>query len=95
MEPRIHPSWVGIVLCVLYVAVYVVQDELRYTGGGWISLRGMAVAIVTLPSQVTLGVVLKGLGVREVNYREPGLADYGQLVLHVVVCAALAGDRVS
>lgn len=69
-------------------AVYVVQDELRHTGGGWINLRGMGVMLVTAPSQVTFGVVLEWLGVARVNYSEPGLADYGRLALHVAVSAA-------
>jgi hypothetical protein len=88
---KIYQSWLGAALALLYtgVAVYVVQDELRHTGGGWINLRGMGVMLVTAPSQVTFGVVLEWLGVPRVDYAEPGLGSYSQLVLHVLVSAAV------
>lgn len=87
---KIYQSWLGAVLALLYtaVAVYVVQDELRHTGGGWINLRGMGTTLVTAPSQVTFGLALEWLGVPRVNYSEPGPGGYAQLVLHVAVSAA-------
>jgi hypothetical protein len=87
---EIYQSRLGAAFALLYtaVAVYVVRDELRYTGGGWINLRGMGTALVTAPSQVTFGVVLGWLGVPQVDYTEPGLGGYSQLVLHVAVSAA-------
>jgi len=87
---KIYQSWLGAALALLYTAVatYVVQDELRNTGGGWINLRGMGTTLVTAPSQVTFGLVLEWLGVPRVDYSEPGLGSYGQLVLHVAVSAA-------
>lgn len=87
---KIYQSWLGAVLALLYTAVaaYVVQDELRNTGGGWINLRGMGTTLITAPSQVTLGLVLEWLGVPRVDYSEPGLGSYSQLVLHVAVSAA-------
>lgn len=88
---KIYQSWLGAALALIYtgVAVYVVQDELRNTGGGWINLRGMATVIVTAPSQVTFGVMLEWIGVPPVDYAEPGLGGYSQLVLHVLVSAAV------
>lgn len=88
---KTYQSWFGAALALLYtsVAVYVVQDELRHTGGGWINLRGMGVMLITAPSQVTFGVVLEWLGVPRVDYSEPGLGSYIQLVLHVAVSAAV------
>jgi hypothetical protein len=87
---KIYQSWLGAALALLYTAaaVYVVQDELRNTGGGWINLRGMGTTLITAPSQVTFGLVLEWLGVPRVNYSEPGLGSYIQLVLHVAVSAA-------
>ena len=87
---KIYQSWLGAALALLYtaVAVYVVQDELRNTGGGWINLRGMGTTLVTAPSQATFGPVLEWLGVPRVDYSEPGLGGYSQLVLHVAVSAA-------
>lgn len=87
---RIYQSWLGAALGLLYTAaaVYVVRDELKNTGGGWINLRGMGVMIVTAPSQVTFGLALEWLGVPRINYSEPGLGGYGQLALHVLVSAA-------
>jgi hypothetical protein len=87
---EIYQSWLGTALALLYtaVAIYVVQDELRNTGGGWINLRGMGTTLVTAPSQVTFGLVLEWLGVPPVDYSEPGMGSYSQLVLHVAVSAA-------
>ncbi|HVF51176.1 MAG TPA: hypothetical protein VNA19_13870 [Pyrinomonadaceae bacterium] len=87
---KIYQSWLGAALGLLYtaLAVYVVQDELRNTGGGWINLRGMAVALVTAPSQLTFGILFEWLGVPRIDYAEPGPGSYSQLVLHVAVSAA-------
>ncbi|HEV7902467.1 MAG TPA: hypothetical protein VGO96_01395 [Pyrinomonadaceae bacterium] len=88
---KIYQSWFGAALALIYtsVAVYVVQDELRNTGGGWINLRGMGTMLITAPSQVTFGLLLEWLGVPRVDYAEPGLSGYSQLVLHVLVSAAV------
>jgi hypothetical protein len=93
---RIYQSRFGAVVGLLYTAgaIYVVQDELRYTGGGWINLRGLATALVTAPSQLTLGFFLEQIGVGRVNFAQPGLSGYSQLALHVLVtaiCVYLAG----
>ena len=84
-------SRVGYALAVLYLGIvgYIVQDELRHTGGGWINLRGMGTVLVTAPSQATLGVLLKKLGVPQVNYNEPGLLGYAQLITHVLLSAVV------
>lgn len=88
---KIYQTWLGAALSLLYTvaALYVVQDELKNTGGGWINLRGMGVTLVTLPSQATFGLALEWLGVPRINYSEPGLAGYSQLALHVMVSAAV------
>lgn len=88
---KIHQSWLGAALSLLYAAAaaYVVRDELRNTGGGWINLRGMGTVLVTAPSQVTFGVALEWLGVPRIDYSQPGLSGYGQLALHV----AVSGER--
>lgn len=87
---EIHQSRLGAALSLLYaaVAVYVVQDELSNTGGGWINLRGIGTVIVTAPSQLTFGLALGWLGLPEINYSEPGPRGYAQLVLHVAVSAS-------
>jgi hypothetical protein len=88
---KIYQSWLGAILAVPYTAfaVYFVQDELRSTGGGWINLRGMGTTIITAPSQVTFGILLEWLGVPRVNFSDPGLLGYSQMVLHVAVTAAV------
>jgi hypothetical protein len=88
---KIYHSWLGALLSLIYtaVAVYVVQDELRHTGGGWINLRGLGTLLVTAPSQVTVGAVLRWLGVPEVNFAEPGASGYVQLVFHVLASAVV------
>lgn len=86
---KIYQSRLGAVLSLVYVAgaLYVVHDELTYTGGGWINLRGMGVMLVTAPSQLTFGLVMEWLGVARINYAEPGWADYSRLALHVAASA--------
>ena len=86
---KIYQSWLGAIMALLYTcaAVYVVQDELRNTGGGWINLRGMGTTLITAPSQLTFGIALEYLGVPRVNYAEPGFGSYAQLALHVTMSA--------
>jgi hypothetical protein len=82
-------SWfaAGVTAVYILLAGYVIRDELRYTGGGWINLRGMGTMIATLPSYATLGNLLEWLGVPKVNYSDPRVGDYVQLVTHVLVSA--------
>ena len=88
---KLYQSRVGVVLGVLYLllAAYVVRDELKSTGGGgWMNLRGLAFHVVTLPSQLTLGILLEALGVK-VDFNRPGPGGMAQIVLHIALCAAL------
>ena len=80
-------SVVGGVLAGIYliIATFIAQDEVRHSAGGWISLRGMLTGIVTAPSQVTVGTLLKAIGVPPVNYYNIGFSGYAQLALHVIV----------
>jgi hypothetical protein len=84
-------SRLGYFLTLIYLvgAGWVVQDELRHTGGGWINLRGMGTTIVTAPSQATIGYLLGLLGVKRISFNEPGFSGYAQLVLHLLVTAAV------
>ncbi len=84
-------SWAGGLLTVVYlgVAIFMAQDEIRHSGGGWINLRGLGTNILTSPSQLTIGTLLESLGVKKINYNDPGAADYAQLTLHILVTAAL------
>jgi len=83
-------SIVGGVLAGIYliVATFVTQDEIRHSAGGWISLRGMITGIVTAPSQVTVGTLLKAIGVPPVDYYNMGFSGYLQLGIHVIVSTA-------
>ena len=80
-------SIVGGVFAGVYfiVAAFITQDEVRHSAGGWISLRGMMTGIVTAPSQVTVGTLLKAIGVPPVDYYNLGFSGYAQIVLHVLV----------
>lgn len=84
-------SWAGGVLSLLYLlaTVYVAQDEIRHTGGGWINLRGFGTNVLTSPSQLVLGPVLQSLGAPRIDFDHPGLPGYGQLILHILVTTAL------
>lgn len=88
---KIYQSWFGACLSLIYTgaALYVVQDELRHTGGGWINLRGLGTMLVTFPSQATFGLLLESLGVPRVDFSNPGWSGYSQLILHVLVSAAV------
>jgi hypothetical protein len=84
-------SRLGAVLAVVYLlaGAYITQDELRHSAGGWISLRGMMTGIVTAPSQVTLGLVLRGLGVPKVDFADPGASGYAELLAHLAISTAV------
>ncbi len=84
-------SWVGGALTALYLilAIYIAQDEVRNSHGGWINLRGFGTVVVTAPSQILLGPILKMIGVGEVNYADLGFADYSQIALHILVTACI------
>lgn len=84
-------SRLGLALVLLYLAGagFVVQDELRHTGGGWINLRGIGTTIVTAPSQATLGTLLRKAGVPRVNFAAPGTAGYLELAVHLLVTAVV------
>ena len=84
---RFYRSWFGYALGIAYVvvAVYVITRELQATGG-W--LRGLDVAIATLPSQLTFGFLFEALGWR-VNYHDLGPMAYVQIAFHVLATALL------
>lgn len=86
---RIPFSTFGLICAAIYlpVGIWVVQDELRHSGGGWINLRGMGTTLATAPSQLTLGWLLRALGVPKVNFNTPGVAGYLELFLHLVLTA--------
>lgn len=80
------PSWFprsvfGLVLAIIYVAigVYAVIDARTHQGGGWISLKGIGVAIVTLP----VTVLLEALGFK------PNYQRNVDMVLVIGVCTVL------
>jgi hypothetical protein len=87
----IFRSWVGGVLTLLYLglAVFIAQDDVRNSHGGWINLRGFGTVIVTAPSQILLGSVLKMVGVSDVHYADLGFSDYAQIGLHIIVTASI------
>jgi hypothetical protein len=84
-------SWFGAALAAIYLiaASIFVWTEIHSVHGGFISLRGMGPVLVTAPSQATLGVLLQKLGVPKINYSSPGALGTTQLVLHLVVSAAV------
>ncbi len=73
----------------LLLAGYVIQDELRRTGGGWINLRGMGTMLVTFPSYATLGTLLEWLGIPRINYADPRTGDFAQLAMHLLLSAVV------
>ncbi|MGH8675743.1 MAG: hypothetical protein ACREVG_15710 [Burkholderiales bacterium] len=84
-----HRSRFGYALGAAYIvaAVYFINSELR-AAGGEINLRGLGVALATLPSQLTFGLLFESLGWR-VNYSELGMTGYLQIGFHVLATAAV------
>lgn len=76
-------------LLYLGIAVFIAQDEVRNSHGGWINLRGFGTVLVTAPSQIVVGSVLRFVGVSDVNYADLGFADYAQISLHILVTAIM------
>jgi hypothetical protein len=60
-------SWLGGALTAGYLvlAIHIAQDEVRNSHGGWINLRGFGTVLVTAPSQIVFGSMLKMLGVAD------------------------------
>ena len=80
----------GYILAVLYLllAGRLIWTDL-HASGGWINLRSMGTVLVTAPSQVTLGYLMKALGIRPINFSDPGVGGYTQIVLHLLVTAVV------
>jgi hypothetical protein len=83
------PLGYALALGYLAIAGFVVHSDLVHRAGGWISLPGMGTFVVTLPSQATLGWLLRQAGVPPVNFDHPGLAGYAQLTAHLLLTSAL------
>jgi len=87
---RFSLSWLGYAFAAAYVvfAIPFIHRALHATGG-WISLKGLDVAIATIPSSFTFGFLFDALGWK-VNYFEPGVPGYLQIAFHVLVTAFVA-----
>src|SRR5262245_17023008 len=84
-----HKSWFGYGLAAIYIvwAIPFIYRALHATGG-WISLKGMDIAIATFPSSFTVGLLLETLGWRP-NYSPPGVLEYLEIGFHLLVTAAV------
>ena len=84
-----HKSWLGYALAAAYVAFAIpfIHRALNATGG-WISLKGLDVAIATIPSSFTFGLLFETLGWRA-NYSDLGVLGYAEIAFHVLVTAAV------
>jgi hypothetical protein len=49
----------------------------------------MGTSLVTAPSQATIGYLLRFLGMKQVNFNEPGFSGFAQLVIHLLFSAAV------
>ena len=84
-----HKSWLGYALAAAYLAFAIpfIHRALNATGG-WISLKGLDIAIATIPSSFTFGLLLETLGWRA-NYSDLGVLGYLEIAFHVLVTAAV------
>ena len=83
-------SRLGYALALIYL---VLSGRLIWTdlhsSGGWINLRSMGTVLVTAPSQVTLGYLMKAVGIKPINFSDPGFGGYAQIVVHLLVTACV------
>ena len=84
-------SWLAWTFATTYVliAAFVIQWEVRNTGGGFINLRALGTNAVTAPSQLILGPVFRAFGVPAIDIDDPKPSGYIQLGVHVLVTAAI------
>ena len=82
-----HKSWLGYVLAAVYIAAAIpmIHHALTVTGG-WISLRRLDIALVTIPSSFTFGLLFEALGWKP-DYNPPSVAGYADIAFHVLVTA--------
>ena len=86
---RFYQSWLGYVFAGAYVAFAIpfIHRALNATGG-WISLKGLDIALATIPSSFTFGLLFEALGWRP-NYSDLGVLGYLEIAFHVLVTAAV------
>jgi hypothetical protein len=86
---RFYQSWLGYVLAGVYIAAAIpfIHRALNATGG-WISLKGLDIALATIPSSFTFGLMFEALGWRP-NYSDLGVLGYLEIAFHVLVTAAV------
>jgi len=84
-----HKSWLGYVLAGAYIAFAIpfIHRALHATGG-WISLKGLDIALATIPSSFTFGLLFEALGWRP-SYSYPGVLEYLEIGFHILVTAAV------
>ena len=85
---RFYQSWLGWVLAGVYIAAAIpmIHHALHVTGG-WITLRRLDVALITIPSSFTFGFLFEALGWQP-SYNNIGVAGYLDIGFHVLVTAA-------
>lgn len=84
-------SWFGLAVALLHFTLTcrVWRAEQRNNHGGFINLNGFGTMLLSAPSWLTLGRVLRRLGVPRPRWHEPGLGGRVEIGVHVVLTSGL------
>jgi len=84
-------SWTGLVFALLHFAgtCWVWRNEEQNRHGGFINLNGFGTMLLSAPSWLTLGWLLRRLGVPKPRWHERGLGGRLEIGAHVLVTSGL------
>lgn len=84
-------SWFALALALAHFALlcHVWRGELRNRHSGFINLNGIGTIVLSLPSWLTLGTLLRRLGVPKPSLQDPRLAARSEYVTHALLTSAL------
>lgn len=84
-------SWTGLALALFHCVLtcWVWRAEERNNHGGFINLNGIGTMLLSAPSWLTLGRLLRRLGVPRPRWHEPGLGGRLEIGAHVVATSGL------
>ncbi|MGE0143103.1 MAG: hypothetical protein AB7I19_00420 [Planctomycetota bacterium] len=84
-------SWFGLGLAVVHFGFTCVvwRRELRNRHNGFVNFNGVGTMMLSAPSWLTLGRLLRRLGVPMPRWHERGLAGHVEIGTHVVMTSVL------
>lgn len=84
-------SWTGLALALFHCSLtcWVWRAEERNHHGGFINLNGFGTMLLSAPSWLTLGWLLRRVGVPRPRWHEPGLGGRVEIGAHVLATSGL------